>query len=97
MPKLVASVTILLAAISQIASVGSKIILEKDWIVVVSRQDEDCLAQINSVFTTIDLAAFAIAPLIAGLLFEFVSYWASAIFICGWNLISMGLQFILLK
>ena len=96
-PQLTAFLTILLAAVSQVASIGSKIILEKDWIVVVSRREKDRLAKINSVLQTIDLAAFAIAPLVAGLLFEFVNYWASAIFIGGWNLVSMVLQFILLK
>ena len=90
-------ITIILADIGQIASVGSKIILEKDWIVVVSRKNDDRLAQINSVFRTIDLTTFAVAPLTAGLIFDFVNNWAAAIFIASWNLVSVIFEYILLK
>ena len=34
--NVIISVTIVLATISQVASVGSKIVVEKDWIVVIS-------------------------------------------------------------
>ena len=96
-PTLVPIVTIILADIGQIASVGSKIILEKDWIVVVSRKNDDRLAQINAVFRTIDLTAFAVAPLTAGLIFDFINNWSAAIFIASWNLISVIFEYILLK
>ena len=36
-PNAAPPVTIFLAAVSQLASVGSKIVVEKDWIVVISR------------------------------------------------------------
>ena len=36
LPDVVPVVTIFLAAIAQLASVGSKIVVEKDWIVVIS-------------------------------------------------------------
>ena len=94
---LIASIVIVLASINQVASVGSKIILEKDWIIVVSRTEKDRLANINSVLQTIDLTTFAIAPLVAGLIFEFISYWAVAVFIGGLNLVNVVLQIILLK
>ena len=96
-PTLAKVVTILLADIAQVASVGSKIILEKDWIVVVSRNDEDRLAQINAVFRTIDLTTLSIAPLTAGLIFDFISNWAAAIFIAAWNLVSVIFEYLLLK
>ena len=96
-PDLIASITIVLAAMNQVASIGSKIILEKDWIIVVSRTEKDRLANINSVLQTIDLTTFAIAPLVAGLIFEFISYWAVALFIGGLNLVNVVLQIILLQ
>ena len=96
-PTFIAILTIILADVAQVASVGSKIILEKDWIVVVSQKDDDRLAQINAVFRIIDLLSFSIAPLSAGLIFDFISNWAAAIFIASWNLTSMVFEYLLLK
>ena len=48
-------VVILLAVVADLASVGSRIAVEKDWIVVISGNDNDQLAEMNSVFRTIDL------------------------------------------
>ena len=69
-PDAVPIVTIILAAISQLASVGSKIVVEKDWIVVIADSNDDRLAQINAVFRTIDLTALTLSPLSAGLVFD---------------------------
>ena len=46
---------IVLAVLADLASVGSRIAVEKDWIVVISGNDNDQLAKMNSVFRTIDL------------------------------------------
>ena len=35
-PDVIPIVTIILAAVAEIASVGSRIVVEKDWIVVIS-------------------------------------------------------------
>ena len=96
LPTVTAIVTIILADVAQIGSIGSRIILEKDWIVVVSRKDDDRLAKINSVFTSIDLTAFLVGPLTAGLVFDFVSYWGAAVFIAVLNLVSLIFQYLLL-
>ena len=95
-PSVVPIITIILADIAHLGSVGSKILLEKDWIVVVSRKSQDRLAKINAVFTSIDLLAFMIGPLTAGLLFDFASYWVAATFIGILNLITLVIQFRLL-
>ena len=50
----VALATILLALVSDLASSGSKIVLEKDWIVVIAGGSSDKLASLNSIFRTID-------------------------------------------
>ena len=97
LPTAAPIITIILATIAQVASVGSKIILEKDWIVVVSRNDDDRLAQINAVFRTIDLTTLSVAPLTAGLVFDFISNWAAAIFISVWNIVSVIFEYLLLK
>ena len=71
--------------------------IEKDWIVVVSRNNDDRLAQINSVFTTIDLITISIGPLMAGLVFEFGDNYAAAVFIAIFNLLTLIIQYLLLK
>jgi iron-regulated transporter 1 len=43
------------ATIANLASVGSKIVLEKDWIVVIAMDDQERLAKMNAVFRTVDL------------------------------------------
>ena len=61
------------------------------------RENEDRLAKINSVFRTIDLATLSLAPLSAGLVFDFISNSAAAYFIAGWNIISVIFEYCLLK
>ena len=41
---------IFLSAVANLASVGCKITIEKDWIVVVSEDNEEKLATMNAVF-----------------------------------------------
>ena len=48
-------VTIILAVVSNLASVGSKISIEKDWVLVIANNDKERLTNINSIFRTIDL------------------------------------------
>ena len=51
----ISAVVITLATFANLASVGSKIVLEKDWTVVVAMDDPEQLASMNAVFRTIDL------------------------------------------
>ena len=51
----------------------------------------------NAVFRTIDLVALSLAPLSAGLVFDFVSNAGAAYFIAGWNLTSVVFEYWLLK
>ena len=52
---IISAIVIFIATLANLASVGSKIVLEKDWIVVVSNNDEERLANMNAVFRTVDL------------------------------------------
>ena len=96
-PDVVPVITIILAALTQLASVGSKIVVEKDWIVVIAMNDDDRLAKINAVFRTIDLTALTLSPLSAGLVFDLVSNYAAAYFIAGWNVVSVIFEYLLLS
>ena len=62
-----------------------------------TRGNNDRLAQINSVFRTIDLATMSLAPLSAGFIFNFIGNSAAAYFIAAWNVISVFFEYLLLK
>ena len=61
------------------------------------RDNDDRLAKVNAVFRTIDLATLSLAPLSAGLVFDFISNSAAAYFIAAWNMTSMIFEYWLLK
>ena len=93
---IVAIVTSILALVAHLASTGSKIVVEKDWIVVIAGGSEDKLAKLNSIFRTIDLVCFNLTPILAGLLFSYSTYAIAATVIAAWNLISVIVEYSLL-
>ena len=92
----IAAVTMAISLVSTLASIGSKIVVEKDWIVVIAGGDNNKLALMNSIFRTIDLVCLTLTPTLAGILFDFTSYLVAALFIGGWNLVSVFLEVALL-
>ena len=93
---IIATLTISIAIVSTLASMGSKIVVEKDWIVVIAGGDSNRLATMNSIFRTIDLVCLTLTPTLAGILFSYTSYLICAVFIGVWNVISVFLEFLLL-
>ena len=91
----VALVTAAVAVLANLASAGSKVVVEKDWVVVISGGSEDNLAKLNTIFRTIDLVCLNVSPILAGLGFS-QSYAATAIFMGSWNLVSVMLEYWLL-
>ncbi len=89
-------VTIVIGTIANLGSQGSKIVVERDWIVVVAGRDNNRLAAMNSVFRTIDLTCFVLAPAILGLFWDLLSSEVAAFFITGWNLVSVMIEYGLL-
>eukprot|EP00090_Calanus_glacialis_P026523 TRINITY_DN41749_c0_g1_i1.p1 TRINITY_DN41749_c0_g1~~TRINITY_DN41749_c0_g1_i1.p1 ORF type:complete len:515 (-),score=149.24 TRINITY_DN41749_c0_g1_i1:159-1703(-) len=92
----VATLSIVIALVSTLSSAGSKIVVEKDWIVVIAGGDDDKLASMNSIFRTIDLVCLTVSPVLAGVLFSFTSYVITAIVIGGWNICSVVFEYLLL-
>lgn len=92
---IIASV-ILLAILANLASLGCKITVEKDWIVVMTAGDETRLASMNAVFTTINLAALVLSPMFSGLLFHLANQEVVALVIGLWNIISIFIEYYLL-
>ena len=90
------SAIILVSDVANLASVGCKIVIERDWIVVVASGDDNKLATMNAVFRTIDLTALVLSPAFAGLIFDFASDAAVALAIGIWNIVSVVLEYYLL-
>ena len=93
---LVSVLAIILASIARLASSGVNIIIQKDWIVVIAAEDTDKLAKMNSILRTIELTTYMLAPAAGGLLFTYIGYIGTGIFIAAWNLISVCLEYLLL-
>jgi len=92
----VAVTSIVIALVSTLSSAGSKIVVEKDWIVVIAGGDDDKLASLNSIFRTIDLVCLTASPILAGVLFSYANYVVAAIVIGGWNVCSVIFEYLLL-
>merc|ERR1711962_375923 len=86
----------LAALIAALASNGAKIVIEKDWLVIIAYKDEERLAKLNSIFRTIDLSCLTLAPVLAGLMFSYVNYVVAAVVIGAWNIFSVILEYRLL-
>ena len=63
-------VVIGLAIVANLASVATKISVEKDWVVAIAADDKDFLAKMNSTLRTVDLLCLLVAPLLAGIVFD---------------------------
>merc|ERR1719309_1402462 len=62
--------SIFLASVGRLASTGTNIIIQKDWIVVIAAGDNDRLATMNSILRTIELTTYMLAPGAAGLFWK---------------------------
>ena len=87
---------ILISILANLASLGCKITIEKDWIVVMTAGDETRLASMNAVFTTINLAALVLSPMFSGLLFHLANQEVVALAIGLWNIVSIFIEYYLM-
>jgi len=88
--------TIAIASLATLASLGSKIVVEKDWVPAIAGGNENVLTVINSRFRTLDLICNLLAPLLAGVVF-FIGSFEAAVFIGVWNLVSCPFEYGLLR
>ena len=87
---------ILISNVANLASVGSKIVLERDWIIIVADGDDNKLATMNAFLRTIDLIALVVSPAFAGVLFDFINDETAAAVIGIWNVVSVFVEYYLL-
>ena len=96
LPWICVAIVILISTMSTLASHGSKIVVEKDWIVVIAKGDENHLSTLNTVFRTIDLTCLTATPFLGGFLFDYTSYEITAAVIAVWNIVSVIIEYLLL-
>ena len=93
---MIPTAVIVIAIVGNLASMGQKIVVEKDCIIVVAGSDENKLATMNAIFRTIDLTALVLSSTFAGLIFDFTSHEVTAAVIGCWNLMSVLIEYRLL-
>ncbi|KAK8384993.1 hypothetical protein O3P69_014512 [Scylla paramamosain] len=87
---------ILTACVAQIGTLGSKLAIEKDWILVICGRDKTQLARMNSVLRTVDLSTEVLAPVIVGAVMTSFGLMVGGIVIAAWNVGSLLVEYGLL-
>nr|XP_039252320.1 solute carrier family 40 member 1-like [Styela clava] len=88
---------VILGSIAHLAYTANRIIIEKDWIVVIADGDQALLTRLNSMLRRIDLFTKLIAPMVCGQIITLLSMTFGIAFVAGWNLISMIIEYIMLQ
>ncbi|XP_025095565.1 solute carrier family 40 member 1-like isoform X2 [Pomacea canaliculata] len=87
---------IIVAILSDLASLARVIAVERDWIVKICGTDTDSLAKMTAVLRRIDQTTLILAPVATGQVMTFAGLENGALFIAGWNLASVGLEYYLM-
>lgn len=93
---LLEAIIIIVGSIADLSSIGTKIAVEKDWVVVIAGSDKSLLASTNAILRRIDLCCKILAPILVGQIMTYISKVAGVIFLAGWNVISVFLEYYLL-
>ena len=86
-------ILVILAAIEKLSIIMNTISVERDWVVVISGQDESLLNMMNSQMRRIDLFCKLTSPLLIALLDSWSTRWA-LIATLGFNIISVLIEYV---
>ncbi|XP_078539819.1 ferroportin-like [Lissotriton helveticus] len=89
-------VVITIGTIATLASTATSITIQRDWIIVVAGENRTCLAAMNATMRRIDQVTNILSPLAVGQIITFGSLVTGCGFIAGWNILSMGLEYLIL-
>ena len=87
----------LLGIVSTLSSSATKMIMERDWIVVLSKHDSDRLSAINAMMRRIDQVCLLLAPIVAGAFMTALNTTWAAGLIAVWNIVSFFFEYSLLR
>ncbi|KAF7825471.1 solute carrier family 40 member 2-like [Senna tora] len=91
---LLVAITDICGAIGVLSTLAGTILIEREWLVVISEgQPPELLTEMNSVTRRIDLTCKLLAPVITGFIISFVSLKASSITLALWNIISVWVEY----
>ncbi|KAJ4908859.1 Solute carrier family 40 member 2 [Raphanus sativus] len=86
--------TNLSGAIGVLSTLAGTILIERDWVVVMSEGHSPAvLTRMNSVVRGIDLSSKLLSPVITGLIISFVSLEASAVTFAAWATITVWIEY----
>ncbi|CAH1238030.1 SLC40A1 [Branchiostoma lanceolatum] len=88
-------IVIFIAVIAILAGQATSICLQKDWIAVIAGGEKERLANMNATIRRIDLCTKILSPVVVGQIMTFVSMLVGAMFIAGWNMVSMVIEYYL--
>ena len=87
----------LMGIVSSLSSSATKIVIERDWIVVLTKGDREYLGRINSSMRRIDQICLLLAPILAGAFVSAFNVTVAAGIIAGWNVVSLFFEYNLLR
>ncbi|XP_025095515.1 solute carrier family 40 member 1-like isoform X3 [Pomacea canaliculata] len=87
---------IILAIFSNLASLARMLAVERDWIVEICGKDKDMLAVMTASLRRIDQATLILAPIATGQIMTYAGLENGAIFIGGWNVLSVFIEYYLM-
>eukprot|EP00299_Pterocystis_sp_00344_P002337 c1262_g1_i1.p1 GENE.c1262_g1_i1~~c1262_g1_i1.p1 ORF type:complete len:547 (+),score=113.14 c1262_g1_i1:237-1877(+) len=85
------------SSLASLASTGSTIVIEKDWVVVIARKNSHWLTSTNSQLRQIDLICALAAPALAGAIMSAESVAFTALAIVVWNIVAVLIEYIAMK
>ncbi|CAA7034020.1 unnamed protein product [Microthlaspi erraticum] len=86
--------TNLSGAIGVLSTLAGTILVERDWVVVMSEgHPPDVLTNMNAVIRSIDLSSKLLSPVITGMIISFVSLEASAITFAAWATVTVWIEY----
>ncbi|XP_067648892.1 ferroportin-like [Haliotis asinina] len=94
--KLASAFIILLAVLANLFSVARMIAVERDWVVEICGTDKDMLAKMTATLRRIDLATQILAPIATGQIMYFTEMRIGAVFIGGWNVVTVFPEYYLM-
>ncbi|XP_072507002.1 ferroportin-like [Notamacropus eugenii] len=88
---------IIFADLANLASTALTITIQRDWIVVITRDNRSQLAGVNAMIRRMDQIINIFAPLSVGQVMTWASNVIGCGFILGWNLVSLLVEFLFLS
>nr|KAG5714171.1 hypothetical protein BaRGS_018388 [Batillaria attramentaria] len=86
---------IFVAILANLSSLARTIAIERDWIVEICGKDKDMLAKMTASLRRIDQATLILAPIATGQIMTFAGLRNGAVFIAGWNVMSVFVEYYL--